>query len=379
MNTTYKKSLLSGCFFFIIIFIFHSCKQDKNDDLDYILSQYKEASDNISKISYKIKRLDSFAQGEVWDLEGYTLIERKQNDPVLGYHFYGDNQTFKFKNIYDGKDAYRIDDNENTLLSIFTNSSVLSEPGGQMVSKYLFSLDSVYKSIKLLKDKDYHKIRYDFEIDPEENLENAYHYNIIYLDRQTFLPEKVTRHYTHMGSKASHRIELSNIKINEEVIDNIIERKRKLTNYKYIGREQGTKTSKYLNKQLPEIILSKLFEEESFYTVKKGEKVVLLDFWEIWCGACIKSFPIMEELNQKYKNQVEIIGILSEDKEKAKQIIKKKEVTYLNLIGEDIRDKFEITALPTYLLIDKKGIVRYNYFGMDKEILMNDIDTLLKE
>ncbi|MHA7056808.1 TlpA family protein disulfide reductase [Aquimarina sp. M1] len=379
MNTSHKKSLLPGCFFFIIVFIFYSCKEDKNDDLNYILSQYKEASDNISKISYTIKRLDSFAQGGVWDLEGYTLIERKQNDPVLGYHFYGHNQTFKFKNLYDGKDAYRIDDNENTLLSIFTNSSILSEPGGQMVSKYLFSLDTVYKSIRLLKDKDHYKVRYDYEIDPEENQENAYHYNIIYLDKQTFLPKKVTRHYTQLGNKANHRIELSGIKINEEVTDNIIERKRELTNYKYIGREEGTKTFKYLNKQLPKITLTELFDMETSYTVEVGNKLILLDFWEIWCSACIKSFPTMEELNQKYKNQVEIIGILSEDKEKAKQIIKKKQVTYLNLLGEDILDTFEITALPTYLLIDKKGVVRHNYFGMDKEKLVNDIETLLKE
>ncbi|MGE7286145.1 redoxin family protein [Pedobacter suwonensis] len=35
-------------------------------------------------------------------------------------------------------------------------------------------------------------------------------------------------------------------------------------------------------------------------------KIIILDFWNIWCGTCIDLMPEMERLNTKYKNDIQI-------------------------------------------------------------------------
>jgi thiol-disulfide isomerase/thioredoxin len=43
-------------------------------------------------------------------------------------------------------------------------------------------------------------------------------------------------------------------------------------------------------------------------------KVILLDFWATWCEPCIKGMPHLEELQQTYKNKLQIITLTSENK-----------------------------------------------------------------
>ncbi|WP_372490048.1 TlpA family protein disulfide reductase [Chitinophaga sedimenti] len=52
-------------------------------------------------------------------------------------------------------------------------------------------------------------------------------------------------------------------------------------------------------------------------------KIVILDFWNTYCGACIKQFPKMDSIQEKYKDDLKIVLIdskASEDKPEKKSL-----------------------------------------------------------
>ncbi len=59
-------------------------------------------------------------------------------------------------------------------------------------------------------------------------------------------------------------------------------------------------------------------------TVKLSDmegKVVLLDFWAVWCGPCRKSMPFFQELQDKYgKEGLEVIGVHVDDKQNRRRL-----------------------------------------------------------
>lgn len=95
-------------------------------------------------------------------------------------------------------------------------------------------------------------------------------------------------------------------------------------------------------------------------------KVVLVDFWATWCGPCVREFPHMKEMYEKYKEQgFDILGFsLDEDKEKLAGFLKDRKVPWTVLVqkenGEGIADPagyYGILGIPCMILVGADGKV----------------------
>lgn len=114
----------------------------------------------------------------------------------------------------------------------------------------------------------------------------------------------------------------------------------------------------YKDQKIPDLHTVKLFEDQPEILKKVRENEIILMFWATWCPSCHKSFKRISGLTEVQKNQ--FIFVSDESVETIKKHLKKKEI----LIHEnqfyhlsDNSDFYLINALPTFMKINKHGIV----------------------
>ena len=54
--------------------------------------------------------------------------------------------------------------------------------------------------------------------------------------------------------------------------------------------------------------------EKTATLAKDRDKLILLDFWATWCSACLLSFPKMEALQEKFADQIKIVGVTDQNR-----------------------------------------------------------------
>jgi len=92
-------------------------------------------------------------------------------------------------------------------------------------------------------------------------------------------------------------------------------------------------------------------------------KVVFIDVWATWCGPCREQFPFLKDVEEEYKDNSDIVfmGISidrGKDREKWLKMMKKENLHGVQLLddtGKFFAKKYEINAIPRFLLISKEG------------------------
>ena len=98
-------------------------------------------------------------------------------------------------------------------------------------------------------------------------------------------------------------------------------------------------------------------------------KVVLLDFWAVWCGPCQQSLPFFQSLADKYASKgLEVIGLHVEDRtppvDEIKLYLEDRKVEYRHLISTwEVDEAFPVYAMPTTYVLDRKGRVQKRHIG----------------
>jgi thiol-disulfide isomerase/thioredoxin len=98
-------------------------------------------------------------------------------------------------------------------------------------------------------------------------------------------------------------------------------------------------------------------------------KVVLLNFWATWCGPCRMEIPELVELQRKYPEQVQVIGMSIDEIEPAEvqQFARQLGVNYpVAMASEAIQQRFgRITSVPTTFVIDPQGEIVQKHRGLN--------------
>ena len=99
----------------------------------------------------------------------------------------------------------------------------------------------------------------------------------------------------------------------------------------------------------------------------RGQKVTVVDFWATWCGPCKMSMPGLQAVLDNFKGQgVEVLSVNEgESPEQAGSYIKSKAYGFHVLLDPDsaIGASYGVTGIPTLVVVDQAGIVRWIRIG----------------
>lgn len=119
--------------------------------------------------------------------------------------------------------------------------------------------------------------------------------------------------------------------------------------------------------------------------VKYAGKVVMVDLWATWCAPCMKAHEEMKPIKEKLKNEG-VTFVYVTDTSSPKQLWEGKikgiggeqyYLTHNEIVS--IMDRFGFDAFPTYLIYDKKGLLKYKFTGFPgNEKIKNLLEKLLK-
>jgi len=138
---------------------------------------------------------------------------------------------------------------------------------------------------------------------------------------------------------------------------------------------------------IPACSFNRLEKEISSLDLKQfSGKVIYLDFWASWCGPCIKSFPYMNFLHRSFENQgLNVVAVnMDENIDDASEFLEKipAEFSILRDAEQQCAKAFDVKAMPSSYLIDRKGVVRHVHLGFregETEELQALIEQLLAE
>lgn len=95
--------------------------------------------------------------------------------------------------------------------------------------------------------------------------------------------------------------------------------------------------------------------------------VVMVNFWATWCGPCREEMPKLEALYERYHDLgFTLLGVnVEQDSSGVAKFLQQTPVSFKILLDtqNNVSKLYNVVAMPSTVLIDRKGNVRYVHHG----------------
>lgn len=368
------------------------------EDWRKTLDTVQENISEIQTFSYNLNYLsiNPNIQDSIYRCSGKVSGIVVQSDTVFGCHFSlkGEDKNRSYEYIYDGKTGIEVDHTDKEIM-IFNPHAYPNDrrnPAKARMALIPFQELLIDKNIisTLLKEnpqitssKDKDSRTEIISLKYPTNEYNQDYTRNIYINKSSFIIERINSITVWNGTTFNTKIEIDSFSINNPSIKDRVTFNDNYSNYITKKYEETIKNEAKPSKTLLGEIAPN-FKYESYSGEKisledyKG-RVVLLDFWETWCGWCIVALPKINALYSEYQDKgLKVLGITTENKEQIRKLIDKNNLLYPNIYANiSILKDYEVSARPTYYLIDQTGKIALITYG-DLEKIKIKIDELLK-
>jgi peroxiredoxin len=96
-------------------------------------------------------------------------------------------------------------------------------------------------------------------------------------------------------------------------------------------------------------------------------QVIMINFWASWCGPCRQEMPLLEQIHQRYEPLgFTLLGVnVEKNPADGQAFLKERPVSFPVLYDpeNDISKLYDVVAMPSTVLIDRQGNVRYLHHG----------------
>ena len=117
----------------------------------------------------------------------------------------------------------------------------------------------------------------------------------------------------------------------------------------------------------------------------KGD-VVVINFWATWCPPCRQEMPLLDQIYGRYQRLgFTLLGVnVEQDSRLADRFLDDVPVSFPILLDptEEVGRLYQVPAMPTTVIVDRRGIVRFIHYGYragDEAIVQDEVRRLIRE
>ena len=104
--------------------------------------------------------------------------------------------------------------------------------------------------------------------------------------------------------------------------------------------------------------MAKIATNTTFQELLQDTKLVVVDFWAVWCGPCRMLSPILDEVEEEMSDKITVVKVNVDD-------------------ADQIAMQYRIMSIPTLLFFKNGQIVDKTVGAMPKNQLIDKINSNL--